>query len=108
MILTCMPSLATIPFRRIPHHSEIFLNYLDLSPAALRFYARPPSLESLESAAHQTGARFQTPRRQIARILRRQNEDSGSSPRTMQYVQDLEDDRCVAVVPGQEVGPSRG
>ena len=104
MILTCMPSLATIPFRRIPHHSEIFLDYLDLSPAALRFYARPPSLESLESAAHQICARFQTPRRQIARVLKRQNEGFGSSPRTMQYIRDLEDDRCVAVVTGQQVG----
>ena len=95
--------LAMIPFRRIPHQSELFLEYLDLSPRALEFYARPPTLESLAARAGEV-RRSSTPRREMAAILRRQNAAFGSGPRAAEHIGALEGAESVAVVTGQQVG----
>ena len=46
-----MTKVEDIPFRKIPHQSSLFLNYLDFSPDALRFYRNAPTMENLEHAA---------------------------------------------------------
>ena len=91
-----------IPFRRIPHQSELYLDYLDFSPKVLRFYARTPVLESVESLARSPLGDY--PRREMAEILDSQNRAFGSAERTFDHIRDLEQADSVAVVTGQQVG----
>jgi bacillithiol biosynthesis cysteine-adding enzyme BshC len=93
-----------VPFPKIPHQSELFLDYLAQSPKALSFYRLAPSVESFERAAREDISRINIPRREIAVILRRQNEAFGSSPRAMEHIQELEETDCAAIVTGQQVG----
>jgi bacillithiol synthase len=99
-----MPDAIGVPFRKIPHQSELFLDYLALSPKALSFYRRPPTAESFERAALEDVSRITIPRREIAVILRRQNAAYGSAPPAMDHIQELEQPDCAAIVTGQQVG----
>lgn len=92
-----------IPFSRIPHQSPLFLKYLDSSPEALRFYQRAPDIESiLAVTAELNGSLY--PRREVAALLRRQNESFGASSETLARIAELEKPDCVAVLTGQQVG----
>ncbi len=82
----------------------MFLNYLDLSPAALRFYHYAPTIESLEQAASTSLEGFKFPRKEIASILRRQNESYGGDSDCLHQIDELEKPDSVAIVTGQQVG----
>jgi uncharacterized protein YllA (UPF0747 family) len=99
-----MPTVKDIPFRSIPHQSALFLSYLDLSPNALRFFQNPPTMESLERHSREGLARIHFRRREIASILRRQNECYGGDPETLRQIGYLEEPDCVAILTGQQVG----
>jgi bacillithiol biosynthesis cysteine-adding enzyme BshC len=98
-----MASIQDIPFRGIPRQSALFLSYLDLSPAALRFYQRSPTIQDLEKAAADLH-KLEFPRTEMASILRRQNESFGCSRKTLDQINELEYADCVAIVTGQQVG----
>jgi bacillithiol synthase len=93
-----------VPFPKIPHQSELFLDYLAQSPKALSFYRLAPAVESFERAAREDISRITIPRREIAVILRRQNEAFGSASQAMEHIQELEETDCAAIVTGQQVG----
>ncbi len=99
-----MVTVQDIPFRRIPHQSKLFLDYLDLSPVALSFYQNPPTLEHLENLARSCISELQTPRKVIAGILRRQNEIYGGDSETQRQIDELEKPDSVAILTGQQVG----
>ncbi len=99
-----MATVQDIPFRNIPHQSALFLSYLDLSPSALRFYQHAPTLEDMERLALSELAGRQFPRKEIAAILRRQNEMYGGDTETLCQIDQLEEPDTVAVVTGQQVG----
>jgi bacillithiol biosynthesis cysteine-adding enzyme BshC len=99
-----MPTFQDIPFREIPRQSALFLDYLDCSPKALRFYRIAPSLEGIRHAADALRTGNAHPRAEMARILRRQNESFGAGPETFRQIGELEKDDCVAVLTGQQVG----
>ena len=98
-----MVRLTDIPFSRIPHQSQLFLRYLEASPAALRFYQSAPSVEGIADARARIG-NMPFPRREIASILRRQNEKFGSGALTLKRIGELERPDCVAILTGQQVG----
>lgn len=93
-----------IPFHRIPGHSALFLNYIQRSPDALRFYQRPPEIEALERGAQEGIGRLQFPRREIASILRRQNQGYGADAETLRQIEELEQPDSFAILTGQQVG----
>ncbi len=99
-----MPKSADIPFRQIPRQSALFLNYQELAPNALRFYQRAPTINSLEETARSTIAGQKFPRKEMASILRRQNESFGSDTATMVAIAELEEADTVAILTGQQVG----
>src|SRR2546427_2583672 len=99
-----MPSISSVPFSRIPHQTQLFLDYANLSPKALAFYERPPVFESLESAARRGVRGLAAPRSPVAAILKRQNEAYGCSARTLELIRSFQEPDCVAVVTGQQVG----
>jgi bacillithiol synthase len=92
-----------LPFRQVPHSTRLFLDYLDLTPSARQFYPRSPRL--LEWA-NDEGSRIQYPadrRRQVAKILERQNQSFGVSPKTLENITRFRHG-ALAVVTGQQVG----
>jgi bacillithiol biosynthesis cysteine-adding enzyme BshC len=103
-----MSATSDIPFRNIPNQSSLYLNYLALSPLALRFYRHPPTLEGVLTAARQKPAGLQFPRKSISSILRRQNEMYGGDSVTMRRIDELEGSDSVAILTGQQVGVFTG
>jgi bacillithiol biosynthesis cysteine-adding enzyme BshC len=103
-----MAIVQDISFRSIPHQPALFLSYLDLTPAALRFYRYPPATESLESAARDMQAGQQFPRKAMASILRRQNGMVGTDSETAHRIDELEKPDSVAILTGQQIGMFTG
>jgi bacillithiol biosynthesis cysteine-adding enzyme BshC len=92
-----------LPFRLIPHTTNLFLDYLDFAPAVQQFYPRSPNF--LEWACKQAelinypGER----RKQIADLLERQNREFGASAKTFEHISSFRNGSC-ALVTGQQVG----
>jgi bacillithiol biosynthesis cysteine-adding enzyme BshC len=99
-----MATVQDLPFHSIPHQSKLFLSYLDLSPAALRFYQNAPTIEAMERLARSGLGSLKFPRKAIAAVLRRQNAMYGGDPETLRRIDELEQEDSVAVVTGQQVG----
>ena len=92
-----------LPFRRIPHSTRLFLDYLDRAPAVQPFY--PRSAKFLSWAVDES-ARVNYPaarRKQMAEILERQNKSWGASAKTLENIARFRDG-ALAVVTGQQVG----
>ena len=94
----------TVPFRKIPHQSDLFLDYLDLSPKALSFYSRRPTLESLVEDSRALHLARSFPREQVAAILLRQNKSFGNSPAAFSHIEKVVKPESVAILTGQQVG----
>ena len=93
-----------IPYRRIPGQSPLFLDYLDLAPAVLRFYGTPPSKQKLEDLAGNQLSKKTFPRNELARILARQNALYGAGADLQEQIAEMARPDSVAVVTGQQVG----
>ena len=93
-----------IPFRAIPGQTSLFLDYLDSAPPALRFYSHAPTIGNLEQFARYGLAHLRFPRKEIASILKRQNELYGSNPGILDQIEELAKPDSVAVLTGQQVG----
>ena len=107
-LATQMSAIRDIPFRSIPHQSSLFLNYLALSPHALRFYRHPPTLAGLLQAARGKLSDLSFPRKAVASILHRQNEMYGGDSKALNYIRELEEPDTVAILTGQQVGVFTG
>jgi bacillithiol biosynthesis cysteine-adding enzyme BshC len=99
-----MVKIKDIPYRSLPNQLELFLRYVDLSPTVLPFYSRPPVLTNVGEDLRKPALSVSYPRAEMASILRRQNEEYGGGPATLDSISRLEHPDCVAVVTGQQVG----
>src|SRR5258708_28173934 len=92
-----------LPFRQIPHTTQLFLDYLEFTPQIQPFYPRSPRfLEWAKDESH----RVEYPadrRQQIAGILERQNQAWGASAKTLEHIAKFRAG-ALAVVTGQQVG----
>jgi bacillithiol biosynthesis cysteine-adding enzyme BshC len=95
---------STMPFRGMPHQTNLFLSYLDMSPQALAFYHHPARIDEIQKAARTKSGRRQFHREQIASILRKQNLNYETDTLTFSRIEELRDPECVAVITGQQVG----
>lgn len=93
-----------IAFRSIPVFSRIFLQYLDLDPAALAFYQAAPTPDALFDRARAISGLARFPRESMATLLRRQNLKLGCGAQTLQNVEALARPNSAAVLTGQQVG----
>src|ERR1700719_1092892 len=92
----------SIPFRRLPHQPKLFVRLIEDFASVSQFYAHAPNLDEVKRVA----ASLQFPaarRREVAMILRQQNEALGAGAATQRNLEKLE---CgaVAVVSGRQVG----
>ena len=92
-----------LPFRQIPHTTQLFTDFLSWSPAIQPFYSRSPHfsewLKDETSAVSYDSAR----RARVADILERQNRAWDASPKTLENIARLRGGSC-ALVTGQQVG----
>ncbi len=93
-----------IPFRSLPGQSRLFLEYVDLLPDALRFYAYPPTLAAIAKLAREHPPRLAFSRAELQLILERQNAALGAGDRALANIRELAAGDCVAVVTGQQAG----
>jgi bacillithiol biosynthesis cysteine-adding enzyme BshC len=92
----------SIPFRRLPHQPKLFLRFLDDFPSVSKFYAHPPTSESVNEIARSLD--FPVDRRkEVTAVLRDVNGVLGAGDATRRNLDRLENG-AVAVVSGQQVG----
>lgn len=92
----------SIPFRRLPHQPKLFVRLIEDFASVSQFYAHAPNLDEVKRVA----ASLEFPaerRREVAAILRRQNEAFGAGAVARNNLDKLERG-AVAVVSGQQVG----
>ena len=86
----------------VPHTTRLYSSYLQDFSSVARFYAHPPTLESVKRVA--AGARPDpASRRELAEILRAQNRKFGSDA-SVEAALDRFASGAVAIVTGQQVG----
>ena len=92
-----------LPFRQIPHTTQLFIDFLSWSPSIRPFYSRSPHFS--EWVKDETAAvRYDSGRRaRVADILERQNRGWEASSKTLENIARLRDGAS-AVVTGQQVG----
>src|SRR6266852_4034370 len=92
----------SIPFRRLPHQPKLFVRLIEDFAGVSQFYAHAPNLDAVKRVA----ASLEFPagrRREVAAILRKQNEHFGAGAAAQSNLERLERG-AVAVVSGQQVG----
>lgn len=92
-------------FERIPHQSNLFLDYLR-DPAALRrFYPSAIRLHhELAGRVPDVLAHYTTSRDPLCDALKRMNASWGATDETLQNIERLRSSSSVAVVSGQQIG----
>src|SRR5260370_5933036 len=92
----------SIPFRSLPHQPKLFVRLIEDFASVSRFYAHATNLDAVKRVA----ASLEFPagrRREVAAILRKQNESFGAGAAAQSNLERLERG-AVAVVSGQQVG----
>ena len=92
-----------LPFRQIPHTTQLFTDFISWSPSIQPFYCRSPHFS--EWAKDETAAAsYDSARRtRVADILERQNRAWDASPKTLENIARLRGGAS-ALVTGQQVG----
>ena len=92
-----------LPFGRIPHTTQLFIDFLSAYHKVQQFYPRPPFVHQwLKDEVPRI--RYDSARReQVSAILQRQNQSWGPSSRTLENIDRLRRG-AAAVVTGQQVG----
>lgn len=95
----------SLPFERIPHQSRLFLDYLK-DPVALRKYY-PSAVRfhhELQQRVPDVLAAHRVDRNRVADALAAMNQRWGAPAETLDNINLLRDEDCVAVVSGQQAG----
>lgn len=95
----------TVPFERIPHQSRLFLDYLK-DPVALRkFYPSAVRFHhELQQRVPEVLAAHRVDRNRVADALAAMNQRWGAPQETLDNINLLREDDCIAVVSGQQAG----
>jgi bacillithiol biosynthesis cysteine-adding enzyme BshC len=102
--MTVVPSAEILRFRKIPHQTDLFLDYLERAPRAMRFYDAHPVFPDLRSVAARIVRSHAASREEMAEILLEANRSYGCTPETESSIRTLAQPDSVAVVTGQQVG----
>jgi bacillithiol synthase len=94
----------TISFSCVPKTSALFLDYLYNFPKVQSFYSSPFSLEQFKRESVAPAFPEVNHRLKLCEILQDQNRSLGAGARTLENLKRLEEDGCLAIVTGQQVG----
>ncbi len=92
-----------LPFRQIPHTTQLFTDFLSWSPAIQPFYSRSPHFSEWSKDETSAVSYDSARRARVADILERQNRAWDASPKTLENIARLRGGSC-ALVTGQQVG----
>lgn len=95
-----------VPFRDIPHTTDLFAAYLDEFSSAARFYSHTPDASGIDAAAREVRLDAQTCRA-VVDVLREQNRNFGPSNQIDSAVSENLDRLAagaVTIVTGQQAG----
>jgi bacillithiol synthase len=94
-----------LPFRRVPHQSRLFLEYLEDPTSLRRFYPEAVRFHhELAGRRARVLESYKTDRDALADALRESNARWGGSPQTFANIERLRSHDTVAVVTGQQTG----
>ena len=94
-----------LAFERIPHQTQLFLDYLKHEPKLLRFYPSSVAFhQDLSARAPEVLASHRTDRDALCDVLEELNLGWGASPETVANITRLRGADTVAVVSGQQAG----
>lgn len=93
---------ATISFDEIPHQSKLFLNFQADAPNLSKFY--PEKYTKLTDYAEQVLANYKINRGELCDILEESNKSIDAGKKTFENINLLRDERCLAIVSGQQAG----
>ena len=91
-----------LPFREIPHTTQLFSTFLDDFDRVSTYYTHPPTPEGILAAARQIRLDAET-RHGVVEVLREQNARLGTGEETRRNLDRLANG-AVAIVTGQQVG----
>ena len=91
-----------LPFREIPHTSELFSTFLEQFDRVSQYYAHPPTAQGIVDSAREVRLDPET-RRGVVEVLREQNERFGAGGDTKANLDRLAAG-ALAIVTGQQVG----
>lgn len=95
----------TLSFERIPHQSRLFLDYLKDPVALRRFYPSAVRFHhELQQRVPDVLAAHRVDRNRVADALAAMNQRWGAPAETLNNINLLRDEDCVAVVSGQQAG----
>lgn len=95
----------SLPFERIPHQSRLFLDYLRDPIALRRFYPSAVRFHhELQQRVPEVLAAHRVDRNRVADALAAMNQRWGAPAETLNNIDLLRDEDCVAVVSGQQAG----
>ncbi|MGO9274549.1 MAG: bacillithiol biosynthesis cysteine-adding enzyme BshC [Terriglobia bacterium] len=95
---------SAIPHARVPKSSPLLLDYLDHYERVAAFFGGAPFETASYHAVAAALERFETPRAQLAAILKEQNQAFGGGDATLANIRLLSEPGTFAVVTGQQVG----
>jgi bacillithiol synthase len=97
--------LEALPFERIPHQSQLFLDYLKGEPALMRFYPSAVGFhQDVSARAGEVLAAHKTDRGALCDLLEALNRSWGAGEETINNISRLREADAVAVVTGQQAG----
>jgi bacillithiol biosynthesis cysteine-adding enzyme BshC len=94
----------TVSFHCIPKTSALFLDYLYNFPRVQSFYSSPFSFEQFKRESVAPAFPEVDHRLRLCEILQDQNRSFGAGARTLENLERLKENDCLAVVTGQQVG----
>lgn len=91
-----------IPFRELPHTTELFATFLEDFDRVSHYYAHPPTGQGILNASREIRLDPQT-RAGVVEVLREQNQHLGAGDETKRNLNRLANG-AIAIVTGQQVG----
>ena len=92
----------TISFGEIPRQSKLFLDFQANTPNLNKFY--PEKQTSLYNYAEKVLVNYKTNRQELCDVLEETNKSFGAGEKTFENIKLLRDEKCVAIVTGQQAG----
>jgi bacillithiol biosynthesis cysteine-adding enzyme BshC len=94
--------LETVSFEKIPNQSKLFLDFQADSPNAAKFY--PEKQTTPKSFAEKVLANYKIERGELCDILRDINNSFNTGAKTLENIELLRQNDCLAIVTGQQAG----
>ncbi len=95
-------NVETISFSEIPNQSRLFIDFQNDADKIQRFY--PEKNTSLQELSRKVLKNYKIDRTELCKILAETNGSLNSGEKTLENIEKLKDENCLAIVTGQQAG----